>query len=599
MGGRPSSPLDKRQRQHLRGKLDGARRNILNPYQPQRWEKVWRIIKNILSSHHPSKESKYHSCKLPRVREHSRLLTQLRGGGSFHLMRWVMLAHEARGCLTQEGGEVEAGREEYENGGRPLGSAALTGYTVLTSQREYLHLLDTLCPDSAGKAPGTPTAGVSTSVLLTPGRQRETPFSSAREAGHGTRTKVAEQAGEGLSGQVPTRTPKTPSALNGRQFPSQRSSRFASSDCRLNSVSACLSLTVPPSLHPALRDRGIPWAPQLLDAVHAAVLAGASAGLRAFQPEKDQLLAALERTIRPDVDQLMGLRGRVAGKLRTEVQGALECCLRRRVDAQLPRVTQTLLDMVEAALAAVQTLLAQGMDRLDRHLRGNPSGARLRKEVYAFGEMPWDPELMQACYREAERSRGRLEQLVVPFGFLGARSLVFGAQDLAQQVRPRMTVARLKMREEAEGSALGTNDGPKQGQLPRGRSPVMRMRQEQRCQNCWPGCRRVHRRACHLRMECRESDSRVLGAGSKGEDVGSIYGGLIRGPRELSVVSELKKALGASDVSCALDSCSEDPWDQAGAGEDLTGSWARGACPAHSDGFLPFCPGDLSLPQRN
>lgn len=58
-------------------------------------------------------------------------------------------------------------------------------------------------------------------------------------------------------------------------------------------------------------------------------------------------------------------------------------------------------------------------------------------QVYSFGEMPWDPELMQACYREAERGRGRLEQLVVPFGFLGARSLVFGAQDLTQQVRPR------------------------------------------------------------------------------------------------------------------------------------------------------------------
>lgn len=56
-------------------------------------------------------------------------------------------------------------------------------------------------------------------------------------------------------------------------------------------------------------------------------------------------------------------------------------------------------------------------------------------QVYSFGEMPWDPELMQTCFREAERSRGRLEQLVVPFGFLGARSLVFGAQDLAQQVR--------------------------------------------------------------------------------------------------------------------------------------------------------------------
>lgn len=49
--------------------------------------------------------------------------------------------------------------------------------------------------------------------------------------------------------------------------------------------------------------------------------------------------------------------------------------------------------------------------------------------------MPWDPELMQTCYREAARSQERLGQLAAPFGFFGTQSLVFGAQDLTQQVR--------------------------------------------------------------------------------------------------------------------------------------------------------------------
>lgn len=68
------------------------------------------------------------------------------------------------------------------------------------------------------------------------------------------------------------------------------------------------------------------WGPlgragQLLDAVHAAVLAGASAGLRAFQPEKDELLAVLEKTIRPDVDQILRQRGRLVGRLQGEAWG--------------------------------------------------------------------------------------------------------------------------------------------------------------------------------------------------------------------------------------------------------------------------------------
>ena len=55
-------------------------------------------------------------------------------------------------------------------------------------------------------------------------------------------------------------------------------------------------------------------------------------------------------------------------------------------------------------------------------------------QVYSFGEMPWDPERMQICYREAKRSQGQLGQLAALFGFFGIQSLVFGAQDLAQQV---------------------------------------------------------------------------------------------------------------------------------------------------------------------
>lgn len=43
--------------------------------------------------------------------------------------------------------------QDHESGGRPLGSAALTGFTLLTSQCHYLQLLDAVCPHTSGKAP--------------------------------------------------------------------------------------------------------------------------------------------------------------------------------------------------------------------------------------------------------------------------------------------------------------------------------------------------------------------------------------------------------------------------------------------------------------
>lgn len=99
------------------------------------------------------------------------------------------------------------------------------------------------------------------------------------------------------------------------------------SNCRLNSllVSLRLSLSVVPpfpidsSCAPG-RWHSLNGSGQLLDAIHVAVLARASTGLRAFQPEKDELLAALERTMRPDVDQMLRLRARVAGRLRGEAR---------------------------------------------------------------------------------------------------------------------------------------------------------------------------------------------------------------------------------------------------------------------------------------
>ncbi|XP_052608514.1 protein Niban 3 isoform X2 [Peromyscus californicus insignis] len=172
---------------------------------------------------------------------------------------------------------------------------------------------------------------------------------------------------------------------------------------------------------------------EFLDAVHATVLARVSAGLRAFQPEKDALLAKLERTVRAEFEQIMQQRAQWAQKVEAEIRDPLEACLCRMVDPQLPQLTLALLSPVEATLQTVRTLLIRGMDRLSHHLHKNPSGTRLRREVYEFGEIPWDPELMQACYREAERNRSHLAQLAEPFGFLGMRSLVFGAQDLAQQ----------------------------------------------------------------------------------------------------------------------------------------------------------------------
>ncbi|XP_014637033.1 PREDICTED: niban-like protein 2 [Ceratotherium simum simum] len=609
MGGRPSSPLDKRQQQHMRGRVDALLRNFLPCYRGQLAASVLQQVSRELGPQESAGCQLLRSKKLPRVREHRGPLTQLWG----HPPQWQPIF-----CVLRGDGRLEwfSHREEYENGGHPLGSTALTGYTVLTSQREYLRLLDALCPDSSedhiqGEPAPLLEMPVSCPLFLQHPFRRHLCFSAA--TGEAQRAwRLALQGGIRLRGTVLQRSqaPAARAFLEAVRLYRQHQGHFGDDDVTLGSDAEVLTAVLMRELLPALRAQTLSvlrgagrtraWAwTELLDAVHAAVLAGASAGLRAFQPEKDELLAALERTIRPDVDQMLRLREGVAGRLRASVQGPLESCLRGKVATQLPRVTQTLVSTVEATLAAVQTLLAQGMDRLSRHLRGCPSGLRLREEVYAFGEMPWDPELMQICYREAERSRGRLRRLVVPFGFCGTRNLVFGAQDLAQQLMADAVATFLQLADQCLTTALDCGQAAQQLEKVRGRV-LKKFRSDggsarRRRVRGWllriflPFVLSQLEQSCRAELPALEAD--VLAAGSPALTIEGVYEDVVRGLLLQRIDWELKKALDAGDVCCALDRCLVAPWDQVGADEETEAQ--RGTCsrrPGPGAEVQPLCP---------
>uniref|UniRef100_A0A8C7ESP6 Niban apoptosis regulator 3 n=1 Tax=Neovison vison TaxID=452646 RepID=A0A8C7ESP6_NEOVI len=573
MGGRPSSSLDKRQQQHLRGQVDTLLRNFLPCYREQLAASVLQQISRELGPREPAGCQLMRSKKLPRVREHRGPLTQLGG----HPPRWQPIF-----CVLRGDGRLEwfSHREEYENGGHPLGSTTLTGYTVLTSQREYLHLLDTLCPVSSGEHTQEESdplleMPVNFPLFLQHPFRRHLCFSAA--TGEAQRAwRLALQGGIRLRGTVLQRSqaPAARAFLDAVRLYRQHQGHFGDDDVTLGSDAEVLTGVLMRKLLPALRAQTLPglrgarrnraWAwTELLDAVHAAVLAEASAGLRAFQPEKDELLAVLEKTIRPDVDQILRQRERLAGRLRVEVQRPLESCLHGKVDTQLSLVTQKLLSTMEAVLSAVQTLLAQGMDRLSRHLRGSSSGTQLRKEVYSFGEMPWDPELMQTCYREAERSQRRLRQLVVPFGFFGTRSLMFGAQDLAQQLMADAVATFLQLADQCLTTALDCTQAAQQLEKVRGR----------------------------VLKELLEFEGDVLAVGSPALTVKGIYKDIVQGVLLQMIDGELKKALGANDMSCTLDGCSEAPWDQTGIDEKAEAQrGTRPGQPGSGTEVQPLCP---------
>ncbi|XP_004647470.2 niban-like protein 2 [Octodon degus] len=576
MGAQASSPLDRRQREHLRGRVASLLDAFLPCYRAQLAVSVLRRISLELRPQEPSGPQLSRSKKLPRVREHRGPLAQLWG----HPPRWQPVF-----CVLRGDGRLEwfSRQEDFESGQRPLGAVALTGYRLLTSQRDYLHLLEGLTPECVS-LPADPeqlpeARACSPLLLQHPFRQHlcfSAPSTEAQRA-----WSLALQGGIRLRGTVlqRSRDPAARAFLDAVRFYRRQRGHFGDDDATLGSDAEVLSAVLLREPLPAwtrtrtaredAAARGT-WAPdELREAIYCVVLASASAGLRAFQPEKDELLSALERTLRPDLEHTLQLRTRAAGGLRADVQVRLETCLQRSVDPQLPQLARTLLSTVEATLGAVQTLLARGVDRVCGRLRGSPRGSRLRGAVHWLGELPWDPELMHFCYREAECGRGRLEQLVAPFGFLGTQTLVFGAQDLAQQLTADAVATFLQLADQSLTSTLDCDQAAQQLEKVWGR--VLK-----KLSADGTAARSEFVRGWLLRVllpfllrwlepsgqaELPELDVGDLVTGSQALTTWGILEDVIRGILLQRINRELREALGRSDVSCTLVGHSELPWD--------------------------------------
>ncbi|XP_055474721.1 protein Niban 3 isoform X1 [Psammomys obesus] len=563
--------------------MDSLLRTFLPCYRRQLAAVVIKHIAQELGPKEPAKCQLSHTKKLPRIREHQGPLTLLWG----HPPQWqpTFCVLRGDGCL-----EWFSHKEEFEAGARPLGSAALTGYTLLTSQRDYLCLLDDLCPSSSGDLVQEESLQLLEEpvrfvlFLVHPFRAHLCFYVGTRGAQRAWRLSL--QGAIRLRATVLQRS-KAPAACafldavrlyRGHRGYSSGDSEMLGSDAEV--LSAELMRELLPTLRPqtlrSLRGAGRTRAracSEFLDAVHTAVLAWASAGLRAFQPEKDALLAALERTVRADLEQILQQRAQRAGRIEADIRDALEACLCRVVNPQLPQLTVALLSPVEAMLGAVQTLLIRGMDRLFSHLRKNPSGPRLRREVYEFGEIPWDPELMQACYREAERNRSHLAQLAEPFGFLRVRSLVFGAQDLVQQLMASAVTTFLQLADKCLTSALDCSQAVEQLEKVRGlvlkkftsdsETARWSFTRDWLLGIIWPFVWSQLRVSCNL--EQSEVDGDILAVGSQVLTTEGVCRDVIQGLLLQRIDREVKQILSASDRSCSPADFSAPQWDQEGA----------------------------------
>lgn len=112
---------------------------------------------------------------------------------------------------------------------------------------------------------------------------------------------------------------------------------------------------------------------------------------------------------------------------------------------------------------------------------------------------------------------------------------MFGAQDLAQQLMADAVTTFLQLADQCLTTTLDCDQATQQLEKVRGR----------------------------VLKELLKFEGDVLAVGSPALTIEGIYEDVVRGFLLQRINRELKKALGARNISCILDDCSEEPWDQA------------------------------------
>ncbi|KAM9214389.1 protein Niban 3 [Leptosomus discolor] len=439
MGGRCSSPLNGRQRRYLRGRADAAVRSFVPHYRRQLATALLRRLSGELEL---------------RGKPALQLLpSELRGPPDAALHDGSLSRYDGDSRSWQESYVVLLGdgtlrwfdsEEALRTGCEPSGSAALSGYLLLSSPGEYAEWLGALCPGLAGGSPLAEAPGEFLFFLCHPFR-RHFCFCAA-SAGSRRAWKAALRDGVRYRSTELQRSDslEAEAFLEAVRFYRQERGRYGAGDLLLGPESEVLGNVLMEDLLPVLRSRVLPsiggsgrrrrqlWL-QFLQEVYALILSEISREFEAFQEEKERLRVELEKKIRPDLDQMLTLKEQIAGRLQAVVRGPAESWCGRAVEPHLGSAVEELVRPLGAGLAAVRSLFARRVDEMIERVRSCP-GAVLQKELLALGSAPWQPEAMQPCYEEAALYRESLRGLEERFGFRGVTGLILGAQNLLQQL---------------------------------------------------------------------------------------------------------------------------------------------------------------------
>ncbi|XP_062891761.1 protein Niban 1-like isoform X1 [Mobula hypostoma] len=220
---------------------------------------------------------------------------------------------------------------------------------------------------------------------------------------------------------------------------------YGTCDLYLGSEIEILSNLVMEDLCPVLESELIPhirgaeskrkqaWL-KMLGEMYAVVEAQVSTEFPALLRENEEQRQQLERTVRPDFNQILTAKKQLMEKIQASLGERVRCFCRDEVRPQLRPVQEQVAGSMAAALGEARRLFSEEVSEVINKVKSGENSSKLAQVCSQLLVLPYHSVQMHHCYKKTEELEQYLSEVGPRFTFCGVRFLMHRAQNIVQQL---------------------------------------------------------------------------------------------------------------------------------------------------------------------
>ncbi|XP_069783796.1 protein Niban 1-like [Narcine bancroftii] len=225
----------------------------------------------------------------------------------------------------------------------------------------------------------------------------------------------------------------------------EQKGRYGICDLYLGSETEILSNLVMEDLCPVLESQLIPhirgaeikrkqtWL-KMLGEMYAVVESHVSEKFQTLLMENEEQKQRLERTIRPDFNQILTTKKQIMEKIRASLEGRVRCSCQEHVQPQLGSVQEAVAGSMKTLLAETRRLFSEEVSEVIDKVKSAGDGSSLAEVCSQILVSLRHAAQMHHCYKKTEELERYLSEVGPRFTFCGAHFLMQRAQHITHQL---------------------------------------------------------------------------------------------------------------------------------------------------------------------